>query len=251
METIPHNNLFLANQTVYWAGTDSYDRWQKNMQDPVTRNQLDKYGWLNETSITYQYNSHGFRCKEFDNEPCYLALGCSHTEGTGLPVEQTWPVLLSTATNKPILNLGVSGCSFDTCVRILDHYIDKLNILGIFLLQPSHGRIEIFDKFNSPHPYLPSYCHIDKLHIYKEWISSDKNIEYNIKKNTYSVRYLCDTKNIPCVILDMDADQQLSNTIITTEDLARDLCHTGVTTQRRISNLFCNLIEFNKLNYTR
>jgi hypothetical protein len=241
METLPHNNLRFANQTVYWSGTDTYDRWQKNMQDPASRSRLDKYGWINETSITYQYNSHGFRCKEFDDEPCYLAFGCSHTEGVGLPVEQTWPVLLSTATNKPILNLGIGGSSFDTCVRILDHYIDKLNISGIFLLQPSHSRLELFNKFNFPENYLPSQSHIDKFHIYKEWVLSDKNIEYNVKKNTYSVRYLCDTKNIPCVILDIDTEEKLGNPIITGEDHARDLWHSGISTQRRISNLFCNL----------
>jgi hypothetical protein len=215
------------------------------MQDSSSRTRLNNYGWIDETLITYQYNSHGFRCKEFNNEPCYLALGCSYTEGVGLPVEQTWPVLLSTATNKSILNLGIGSASFDTCVRILDHYIDKLNILGVFLLQPHHGRLELFNKFDFPENFLPNQSHSDKSHVYTEWISSDKNIEYNVKKNTYSIQYLCNTKNIPYLVLDIDAEEQLGNLIITGEDHARDLWHSGISTQRRISNLFCNLIETN------
>jgi hypothetical protein len=169
-----------------------------------------------------------------------LALGCSHTEGTGLPIEQTWPFLLAQATNKSILNLGMGGCSFDACVRILDHYIDKLNILGIFLLQPAHGRIELFDQCNYPISFLANNPEPAHDALYAQWALQEKNIEYNVKKNTYSIKYLCNTKNIPCLIIDADTDN--TRYILEGPDNARDLMHRGLVAQQRISNLFLELI---------
>jgi hypothetical protein len=240
METIPHNNLRFANQTIYWNGTDTYERWQQNMQNSFNRQRLIEYKWTTETAISYQYNSHGFRCKEFDQEPCYLAIGCSHTEGTGLPIEQTWPFLLAQATNKSILNLGVGGSGFDTCVRILDHYIDKLNIQGVFLLQPAHGRVELFNQFDFPNTFLANETIPSNQPIYAQWALQEKNIEYNVKKNTYSFKYLCNTKNIPCLIIDADTDS--TRYILEGPDNARDLLHRGLVAQQRISDLFLELI---------
>lgn len=141
-----HNNLHHSNQTFYWHGTDSEERWLKNLNDAKNSEFFKMHGWDDSAAFTYSYNSHGFRCKEFDDNPCYLALGCSHTEGIGLPEELTWPSQLSTKLDYPVLNLGVGGASFDTVVRLLDYYIDKLNIKGIFILEPPAHRFEFLNK---------------------------------------------------------------------------------------------------------
>lgn len=58
--------------------------------------------------IDYNLNSYGYRCNEFNNQEI-LILGCSHTEGHGLPIEQTWPYLLSKKLNKDYINLAKGG----------------------------------------------------------------------------------------------------------------------------------------------
>lgn len=58
--------------------------------------------------IDYNLNSYGYRCNEFDNQEI-LILGCSHTEGHGLPLELTWPYLISKKMNKDYINLAKGG----------------------------------------------------------------------------------------------------------------------------------------------
>ena len=63
--------------------------------------------------IIYKYNNYGYRDEDFiKNKPAdLLTLGCSHTYGVGLPIEKTWPSLLSQDLNVTMHNLGVSGDS--------------------------------------------------------------------------------------------------------------------------------------------
>ena len=96
--TSKHIYQMYANQTLHWLGTDSLELWQKNMQDSERRAHLTKYGFDNPRAIVYQMNSRGFRCKEFDHTDGFIALGCSHTCGIGLPENQAWPSIVSQAT---------------------------------------------------------------------------------------------------------------------------------------------------------
>lgn len=72
----------------------------------------DSYGTkkMNVDSIPIEYsmNSHGYRCNEFNNQEI-LILGCSQTEGHGMPLEYTWPYLLSKKMNKDYINLAKGG----------------------------------------------------------------------------------------------------------------------------------------------
>jgi hypothetical protein len=58
--------------------------------------------------INYKLNSQGYRCDEFNNQKI-LTLGCSHTEGHGMPIELTWPYLISKKINKDYINLAKGG----------------------------------------------------------------------------------------------------------------------------------------------
>jgi len=58
--------------------------------------------------IDYNFNSFGYRCNEFDNQEI-LTLGCSQTEGHGLPLELTWPYILSKKMNKDYISLAKGG----------------------------------------------------------------------------------------------------------------------------------------------
>lgn len=58
--------------------------------------------------IEYKLNSQGYRCNEFSNQEI-LILGCSQTEGHGMPIELTWPYLISQKMNKDYINLAKGG----------------------------------------------------------------------------------------------------------------------------------------------
>lgn len=70
--------------------------------------------------IEYRYNAQGFRCLEFADIPVdsfvVASVGCSNTEGIGLPVEHTWPSLLCGKLATPLgkvsnVNLGLGASS--------------------------------------------------------------------------------------------------------------------------------------------
>jgi hypothetical protein len=58
--------------------------------------------------IEYLMNSHGYRCEEITNQKI-LTLGCSQTEGHGMPIELTWPYLIAQKMNLGYVNLAKGG----------------------------------------------------------------------------------------------------------------------------------------------
>lgn len=122
-----------------WSGTDNEENF-KNNPNPT----YDK------DSIIYQYNSHGFRCQEFDltcTKPSVLCMGCSFTEGVGVPVNKTWAHHIEkNFPNYAVYNLGIGGGSSDTVARVLYNVGNLLNTKIVFILWPPLFRYELYDK---------------------------------------------------------------------------------------------------------
>jgi hypothetical protein len=193
MVDLTHKNSKKASTIHYWHVSDNKENYDKNIQDPDTlRHYLDN-GWVDETSIIYQYNSLGFRCVEFDQRASYIAIGCSFTEGVGLREDQTWVNYLSKQLGTHVWNLGVAGIGISSCFRLLDGYIDALNPLGVFMLTPSSNRLEcrINGRWTVAMPWFD--CDIPG---YKEWVSDSNNTQLEHNKSIAAIKYLCACKNI-------------------------------------------------------
>ena len=232
-----HNNSKYASQTNYWTGgPDSVDNWRANMQDPKNYQFFKDQQWDTETAITYQFNSHGFRCAEFDDSPVYLSIGCSFTEGVGLPIEQTWTWKLSELMGHTVLNLGVGGSSLDTCFRLIDYYIDALNVLGIFILEPPESRFEIFEFNQQPVTLMPrsDLMSDNRKLLYQNWACCEMNSYYNIQKNRLAIQSRC--AKIPLISLNHSIQWGHSNN----KTPARDLQHFGYPTQIYLATEFYN-----------
>lgn len=81
---------------------------------PVPANAgLSKTWQFEQGSLTFQFNRHGYRCREFDNIPDRYALvvGCSHTEGFGLEQDEIWPHRLEQIIDMPVYNIAKSGAN--------------------------------------------------------------------------------------------------------------------------------------------
>jgi hypothetical protein len=236
-----HFNSQLANKELFWCGSDNLSNYKQNIQKAETRKYLNEQGWLHDqTAISYSYNQQGFRSDNFDLSPSYIALGCSFTEGVGLPIEQTWPFLLSKKLSKNIWNLGVGGTGLDTCFRLLDYYINELNILGVFLLTPDTSRFEIH-TLNGTICYSPHWDNLNnpgELLIKKLWYSNDDNSYYNKRKNLLAIEQLCYSKGIKLIL------RESSDLSTTPPSRARDMMHDGYQGHIQVANLFFN--DFNK-----
>lgn len=139
--------------------------------------------------ITYKFNGNGFRCDSFDirSDKRILFLGCSHTNGIGLPLEHTWPHILlnyikkETGHNIPFWNLATGGTGLDTQTRMFYHYGLKLKPQLVFAYFPAYRR-ELYNAddrwlspFNSSHPET----NFDNIPYY-----ADPRIQYyEIEKN--------------------------------------------------------------------
>lgn len=228
-----HNNTLKRNQCFYWNGIDSVDLFGKNIVDPKIKNYFESNDWGQEKSIIYSYNSHGYRCEEFNGTHGFLAIGCSFTEGVGLKVEQSWPYILSNMLDESVWNLGVSGASPDTCLRILEYYIRHLSVRGVFIQYPSKERLElkVIDKWLVSSPTSAENA------AYKNWISAAENIEFNLIRNIFAIRYVCKNYNVPLV--ELHQEQALAMI----SDRARDINtvskgHPGPSSNKNFAEYF-------------
>jgi hypothetical protein len=182
---ILHNYNNAAGTVRHWDTSDSHELYLQNYQNLKYRTFFEQQGYT-EHSITYQFNSQGFRGKEFANPQC-VCFGCSFTMGTGIREEHTWPSELSKLLNVSSINLGLAGSSNDTAVRLAMHYIPEFKPkLAIWVQTDSH-RIEIIDTHTqSANNILASDVErgpYNQDYYLKQWFASDINQNLNLYKN--------------------------------------------------------------------
>lgn len=166
-----HMLLNRANKTHQWCPSDSEDNYKPHQKDGSANYRID--------SFDYKFNSDGFRCDEFSkhSDLPILFMGCSYTEGIGLPLEEVWS---SHVLNKikmlpqnkekciPYWSLAIGGTSIDTMARELSNYVDKVKPHTIFYLLSSFYRRELKYGSNQLRNWLPNYgineVDLDKLY---------------------------------------------------------------------------------------
>jgi hypothetical protein len=235
---VDHYYSHYKNQTLEWVDADSKDDFERNMQDPEKRAQLQKYGWDQPGVITYQFNSLGFRCKEFDNSPGIITIGCSFTAGVGLPLQSIWPSLVGQALGLSVWNLGIGGASMDTCFRLLSLYIDSLNADYVLLLTPPDQRFELHTakKVQCFHPQTIIHP------IQRFWYEVETNGTLNFAKNLLAIRQLCADHNKRLIVKYHERDMF----VLKQRDRwppARDLLHVGCLEHEHLAQKFLQEIK--------
>ncbi len=184
-----------------WYGMDSEKRYKKKPH-PV----------FGPEDITYRYNSHGYRCPEFEmrnqvqeNAVHVISVGCSNTFGTGLPEDKTYPAvfkeLLQNYLGCPVINwnLGMGGGSADYMVRTLTSAIPILKPDLVLLTFTGLDRRECISEDARVFPYNKNEP-INKLvnpelnsiaNAYKTLTSSYNNL-LNLFKNYKVCEALCE-----------------------------------------------------------
>lgn len=230
-----HHNFEFKNKTLQWTGSDSRSRFDLNCKDPEKLELLQNLGWTNTGCISYTYNSFGFRDEEFDDRPCGLALGCSHTEGVGIPQSTAWPSVLSKLSGTHVWNLGVGGSGIDTCFRLLEHWLPILKPRFVTMCIPPADRVEVFDRGN-PATVMVSQTEPAYLYSYfKIWASDDTNAAISKRKNLLAMQQLCDIAKIPLRYI--DSETWLSG------GYARDLMHHGVDANAEFARQMHQLLD--------
>ena len=144
-------NLHVSNRknTIQqWSPSDSeenYKLYQKNGKINYTKD-----------AFSYAFNSHGFRCDEFTENSDFpvLFLGCSFTEGIGLPMDDVWPSLVlnrirDLPQNKdkkiPFWSVAKGGTGIDAMAHELILHIDMIKPKYIFYHLGNYNRRDYCD----------------------------------------------------------------------------------------------------------
>tara|TARA_B100001094_G_scaffold56132_1_gene51587 strand:+ start:548 stop:1246 length:699 start_codon:yes stop_codon:yes gene_type:complete len=171
----------------------------------------------------YTLNSYGFRCNDFStyNKPTLAVLGCSHTFGTGLPIEKTWGWIVAQNLGLQLVNLGVPGGSMDTCSRVAKFWLSKVQPQITLVQIPELFRREFLTEqgFSLKGVWDESFANfgIDK------W--NEPEASFNYEKNLDLIRYYS-----PCTVIPFNCHKITEGTFLEQDGylLARDGRHWGI-----------------------
>lgn len=126
-------------------------------------------------TVTYSYNSSGFRSGEFTsdhlNNPHVLFLGCSETEGYGANDGEYWPSILhETISNKSttsgFFNLGRGGWGWEKIIANSSIYFDKYGVPDyMFIMLPNISRFWRYLEDEGQWSYIQRYVNDHKHNI--------------------------------------------------------------------------------------
>lgn len=224
-----HPGARCAGQTLDWMPTDTKERFEDLMNHNSHREYFQAKGWDKPGAITYKINKYGFRCCEFElGRKSIVALGCSYTQGIGLPVETIWPELVGKELGLDVYNLSWGGTSADTCFMMAKFWLPILRPSLVVMAAPPKNRFDVIRAFGEPefHTVMPnSYdAEFDNNVILKHWMTNERNQDLNNAKNKLAVQALCNNLEIPC--LTYDAHEYFARSREQVE-YARDHMHAG------------------------
>lgn len=234
-----HTYSNLAGQTTEWFATDCESRYLDNLKTPQQLQNLQKFGWV-DSHFTYSLNSQGFRAPEFNNQPGFVALGCSFTQGIGLPNHTVWPSLIADHLGLQTWNLGIGGGSMDLCFRLAHYWIPELQPQFVVMLEPPADRIEIHTDYGGEN--LQSTDHRIKGDWYlMNYYTHEENSFWNTQRNLGAIENICRTHHIP--FYHWSRKQWIFSIDPSSSDMARDLAHAGPNCHRYFADLVINTIE--------
>jgi hypothetical protein len=233
-----HSQNSFKNSIHDWIGADTQILFEEHIKDPVRKYQLEKYGFFDSNNpISYKFNQDGFRCKNFDDSNSMIALGCSFTMGVGLHAENTWPSIIEQQLKLTVWNLGIGGASMDTCFRMLNYYISKLNAKCVLALGPPNQRFELHTD-GGVKCFMPSE---NKHPVQQYWYQNETNGELNYYKNCLAIQQLCQQRGKKCVI-GYASDLLIKKNPSDQWPGARDMLHAGAQEQQSCAGYFLKAI---------
>lgn len=237
-----HPGVHHANTVLNFMPTDTQENFEKLSRVPEYHEYFKQNGWLEPGAITYDINSYGFRCAEFDDQDCMIALGCSFTIGIGLPLDSTWPQIVGKQLGLVPYTLAWGGASADTCFRLAEYWVPRLMPKAVFMLSPPPSRFELIRAVGYPpiEIYLPhseSHSATEIDNFLKHWHTMEENSRLNYKKNKLAIKAMCADLDIPCFMYDAFEHMSMSREEV---GYARDRMHAGPIGHHRLAERMLN-----------
>jgi hypothetical protein len=230
-----------CNRVMNFYSMDTEERYIKHSHESRLRG--EHWDYFNK-SITYRFNSHGYRTVELsdiDWKEAVVVFGCSHVVGEGLAEEDTITAQLSKLLQRPVVNLGVSGTgmlfSFYNSVML---YKNLPTPYAVVQLWSNVNRIELYTNdgvlLNTPHTKSNN-------EFYRNWLQHPENSNTYMYMTAQASRCLWESKTTYYELsLFTNTRDVLNCTHIHAVDYARDQGHPGIETAKLIAdNIAANI----------
>lgn len=139
--------LGTSNGVLKWYPIDGEQEFIANLKKHPHNTSLQYYL---SNPIEYRLNSHKLRT--FDEltteEPGNVFLGCSHTYGIGLHLQDTWAYKVNQFIGGKFWNFGLPGSSLQIAYMLLLHYHGKMKVKNVFVFHPHVHRYAVCAKDN-------------------------------------------------------------------------------------------------------
>jgi len=204
--------------------------------------------WIYRTlEITYQYNNRGHRCKDIEDinlDNYILFTGCSHTEGVGVRLEDSYPFIVSNELNYDYYNLSMSGTGVDVVEYNLLIWLSKVikKPKYIFVQWPDHSR------------FVASYPGYSQLINHGTW-ADDLTTQKFIASSEYtglvharkqiSYKMIKEIAGVPVIDVHFSSLAPYASDCIWLKkiDLGRDMLHTGIKSHQSIAKEMISYIQ--------
>lgn len=213
-------------QEVSFTGSDNVERYAKNLV------QLPNDWTYRTKEINYKYNSLGFRCKdpsELDFDNYILFTGCSHTEGVGLALEDTFPYKVAEHLKTDYINLAIGGTGLDVVeYNLITWFLKyKKKPKYVFIQWPDHSRyMGVFPNYEN----MLSIGSWMQDPEYKTFMATGELTGFFYSRKLLAVQLLSKVIDVPIVNIQFTSlnSFQPYDLFIKKVDLARDQVHSGI-----------------------
>lgn len=228
-----------AGMTVPFSSGDSMEHYEKNIK-------IQPKDWIYRTlDVSYSYNKRGHRCKdieEIDLDNYILFTGCSHTEGVGVRLEDSYPFLVSESLNCDYYNLSMSGTGIDVVEYNLVTWLSKVKQKPkyIFVQWPDHSR------FAAAYPgYKQLLNHGTWAEDALPFIAASEYTGLVHARKQVSYKMLKEIMGVPIIDVHFAALTPYATDCIWLRkiDLGRDLVHTGIKSHQSITKEMVSYIQ--------
>lgn len=193
--------------------------------------------------IIFRYNSLGHRCKDVDKidlNNYILFAGCSHTEGEGLQMPETYPYLVAQDLKCDYYNLGLPASGFDILFYNVMTWLHTYPKPKLLVLQyPDQSR---FSTLVSESALIVPYGPWKKTEEELKFIDQGQELGMFLFRNFTLNKILSDYIDIPCIRLVFGGTKSYDHRSIRIDklDYAADNKHYGIDTHRMCADIICD-----------
>lgn len=232
-----------------WYANDSEEHFYDNI------NQQPSNWYYRYVPVHYSINANGYRCPEWKDvnwSESIVIIGCSIVMGVGVDDIDTLSARLEEQLNVPVINLGTGGSSNQlmlyNSLRLIENNIKPKAVSAVF---SDPGRVSIFNDVRAQ-PIGPwvhqkgMYRPKEEKEFYNFWTGIGNNADIHGTMSAKAVELVWKSQGVPFLGLQVYGDwcpdmgyQKLTDPI----DLARDLEHGGIETQKKWARELAPLIK--------